>query len=151
MTRVRYRSLMESGVMELGYRLPKARREWALGEETIPESVVHGEAAALLRAILAWWARGKNNMHVARNLAVRWDEAHPQAIEVVSEINPRKDYDVASEKYAASGTRELWVFDPLLSGPTTHGGPHRSKFGNAMPTTALFVPTPATDRRALRF
>jgi hypothetical protein len=69
---------MESGVMELVYRLPKARREWALEEETMPASVVHDEAVALLRAILAWWARGQGNVQVARNLAVRWDEAHPQ-------------------------------------------------------------------------
>jgi Uma2 family endonuclease len=47
------------------------------------------------------------------------------AIEVVSETDPRKDYSVAPDKYAASGTRELWVFDPLLCGPTSHGGPFR--------------------------
>jgi hypothetical protein len=47
------------------------------------------------------------------------------AIEVVSETNPRKDYAVAPDKYAASGTGELVVFDPLLSGPNTQGGPFR--------------------------
>ncbi len=47
------------------------------------------------------------------------------AIEVVSETNPHKDYVIAPDKYAASGTRELWVFDPLLAGPAAHGGPHR--------------------------
>jgi len=47
------------------------------------------------------------------------------AIEVVSETNPRKDYAVAPDKYAASGTRELVIFDPLLSGPASHGGPVR--------------------------
>jgi len=47
------------------------------------------------------------------------------AIEVVSETNPRKDYAVAPDKYAASGTRELLIFDPLLSGPASHGGPVR--------------------------
>ncbi len=52
--------------------------------------------------------------------------AAPQiAIEVVSETNPRKDYVVAPDKYAASGTRELVMFDPLLAGPTSHGGPFR--------------------------
>jgi Uma2 family endonuclease len=146
--------------VELVYRLPIARREWELTEETMPESVLHDEAVALLRAILAWWARGQERVQVARNLAVRWDKKHPQfgidpdvcvlmpappegrdlrsvrtwvtghhapalAIEVVSETNPRKDYEVAPEKYAASGTEELWIFDPLLSGPTAHGGPHR--------------------------
>jgi Uma2 family endonuclease len=157
---VGYIRYMQSGAMELVYRLPKARKEWALGEETMPESVLHDEAVALLRAILAWWARGHHGMQVARNLAIRWDQEHPQfgidpdvcvlspappegrdlrsvrtwmpdhhapvlAIEVVSESNPRKDYEVAPEKYAASGTRELWIFDPLLSGPSAHGGPHR--------------------------
>jgi len=47
------------------------------------------------------------------------------AIEVVSETNPHKDYAIAPDKYAASGTGELWIFDPLLSGPTAHGGPWR--------------------------
>lgn len=47
------------------------------------------------------------------------------AVEVVSEGNPRKDYTIAPDKYAASGTGELWVFDPLLAGPAAHGGPHR--------------------------
>ena len=47
------------------------------------------------------------------------------AIEVVSETNASKDYAIAPDKYAACGVSELWVFDPLLSGPTAHGGPHR--------------------------
>jgi Uma2 family endonuclease len=47
------------------------------------------------------------------------------AVEVVSESNPHKDYAIAPDKYAASGTRELWIFDPLLAGPTAHGGPYR--------------------------
>jgi Uma2 family endonuclease len=47
------------------------------------------------------------------------------AIEVVSESNAKKDYAIAPDKYAASGTGELWVFDPLLAGPPAHGGPHR--------------------------
>ena len=47
------------------------------------------------------------------------------SIEVVSETNPRKDYASGPERHAASGTRELWVFDPLLAGPTTQGGPFR--------------------------
>lgn len=45
------------------------------------------------------------------------------AIEVVSESNPHKDYAVAPDKYAASGCGELWIFDPLLAGPSVHGGP----------------------------
>ena len=47
------------------------------------------------------------------------------AIEVVSESNAAKDYTITPDKYAASGTGELWVFDPLLAGPPAHGGPHR--------------------------
>lgn len=47
------------------------------------------------------------------------------AIEVVSENNPRKDYALGPEKYEASGTQELVIFDPLLCGPNIHGGPHR--------------------------
>jgi hypothetical protein len=57
-----------------------------------------------------------------------WREGHrpPKlAIEVVSENSPRKDYVSAPERYAASGTEELWIFDPKLSGPKSHGGPFR--------------------------
>jgi Uma2 family endonuclease len=57
-----------------------------------------------------------------------WESGHVApalAIEVVSETNPHKDYVVAPDKYAASGTGELWIFDPLLSGPKSHGGPFR--------------------------
>ncbi|HWL87176.1 MAG TPA: Uma2 family endonuclease, partial [Polyangiaceae bacterium] len=47
------------------------------------------------------------------------------AIEVVSENNPRKDYEESHDKYARNGTRELWVFDPLLCGPRIASGPFR--------------------------
>jgi hypothetical protein len=56
-----------------------------------------------------------------------WKAGHAPplvAVEVVSNTDPRKDYDVALEKYAASGTRELWIFDPQLAGPRSQGGPH---------------------------
>ena len=36
------------------------------------------------------------------------------AIEVVSETNPRKDYEIVPDKYHASGTGELCIFDPFL-------------------------------------
>ena len=143
---------------QLVYRVPRSRRGWELSEETMPESVVHDEAVELLKAILTWWARGRSNTRVARNLAIRWDAEEPRigvdpdvcvlsplpadyddlrsvrtwlpghvppllAVEVVSETNPRKDYVIAPDKYAASGTRELCIFDPLLAGPTSHGGP----------------------------
>jgi Uma2 family endonuclease len=47
------------------------------------------------------------------------------ALEVVSAKHPYKDYTTAPERYAASGTGELWVFDPLLAGPRAGGGPYR--------------------------
>ncbi|MFO0609082.1 MAG: Uma2 family endonuclease [Polyangiales bacterium] len=46
------------------------------------------------------------------------------AVEFVSENNARKDYEIAPDKYAASGTWELWLFDPELLGPRIRGGPH---------------------------
>lgn len=48
-----------------------------------------------------------------------WVEGHhpPRVcVEVVGEGTAREDYRDKPEKYAASGTRELWVFDPLLRG-----------------------------------
>lgn len=57
-----------------------------------------------------------------------WREGHAPplvSIEVVSTTNARKDYTTAPDRYAASGTRELWIFDPALAGPKSHGGPLR--------------------------
>jgi Uma2 family endonuclease len=57
-----------------------------------------------------------------------WEPGHRApllAIEVVSASNSKKDYASAPEKYAASGVRELWIFDPQLVGPKAHGGPVR--------------------------
>jgi len=57
-----------------------------------------------------------------------WLDGHEPplvAVEVVSESDPRKDYVIAPDKYAASGSRELWIFDPLLCGPASQGGPFR--------------------------
>jgi Uma2 family endonuclease len=45
------------------------------------------------------------------------------AVEVVSETTPEKDYEEGPDKYAASGTGELWVFDPLEAGSSLRGGP----------------------------
>ena len=55
-----------------------------------------------------------------------WEPGHhpPRvALEVVSENNAAKDYGVGPRKHAASGLRELWVFDPMRYGPTDDGGP----------------------------
>ena len=46
------------------------------------------------------------------------------AVEVVSENTADKDYGDGPERYAASGTEELWVFDPLRLGPELRGGPY---------------------------
>ncbi len=57
-----------------------------------------------------------------------WEEGHEPprlAVEVVSESHPRKDYISAPDRYAACGVSELWVFDPKLAGPKSHGGPFR--------------------------
>ena len=45
------------------------------------------------------------------------------AIEVVSSSLPHKDYGSIQERYAAMGVEELVVFDPLLHGPRSLGGP----------------------------
>ncbi|MGZ3422694.1 MAG: Uma2 family endonuclease [Polyangiales bacterium] len=55
-----------------------------------------------------------------------WQRGHSPprlAIEVVSS-NPNKDYLTAPERYAASGTNELLIFDAALRG-RAYGGPHR--------------------------
>ncbi len=57
-----------------------------------------------------------------------WREGHavPRvALEVVSANNATKDYEIAPERYADLGVRELWVFDPDLEGPRAWGGPYR--------------------------
>jgi Uma2 family endonuclease len=143
------------------YEVPASRENWTLSEELMPESQPHDLVLDLLKLLLlAWVKRTGIDAQVARNLAVRWDEAHPSigvdpdlcliipttpegdelsslclwhdghrapvlAIEVVSEKTPRKDYVSAPDRYAASGTGELWIFDPKLAGPKSHGGPFR--------------------------
>jgi Uma2 family endonuclease len=146
--------------VELRYRIDGPRPDWELSEEPAPESRPHDLAADMLKLLLlAWAARTGRRLQVGRNLALRWDEAHPKigvdpdvyvieptpegdalsslrtweeghhppllAIEVVSASNSTKDYTAAPEKYAASGTAELWIFDPLLAGPKALGGPFR--------------------------
>ncbi len=50
---------------------------------------------------------------------------HPPrvAVEIVSEDSGEKDYVDSPQRYAASGTRELWVFDPERHGKASVGGP----------------------------
>lgn len=56
-----------------------------------------------------------------------WEEgnAPPRvAVEVVSKSSATKDYLTGPDRYAASGTTEVWVFDPKRYGPKIHGGPY---------------------------
>jgi Uma2 family endonuclease len=50
-------------------------------------------------------------------------EPPPLCIEIVSANHPHKDYATIQDRYAAIGTRELIVFDPLRAGPAALGGP----------------------------
>ena len=53
-----------------------------------------------------------------------WEPGHTAprvAVEVVSRDTAEKDYLEGPAKYAASGTRELWVFDPERRGRGMHG------------------------------
>jgi Uma2 family endonuclease/vacuolar-type H+-ATPase subunit H len=49
------------------------------------------------------------------------------AVEIVSQRTADTDYLDKPERYAANGTRELWIFDPLGFGPSVdaYGGPYR--------------------------
>ncbi|MBE7482704.1 MAG: Uma2 family endonuclease [Polyangiaceae bacterium] len=50
-------------------------------------------------------------------------QAPSVCFEIVSANHPHKDYRDVHERYAALGTPELVVFDPLLAGPASLGGP----------------------------
>lgn len=55
-----------------------------------------------------------------------WKEGHtapPLCFEIVSAGRPHKDYVALQDRYASMGTHELIVFDPLLAGPRSLGGP----------------------------
>ena len=43
--------------------------------------------------------------------------------EIVSKNHPHKEYAAIQDRYAAMGAHELIVFDPLLAGPKSLGGP----------------------------
>ncbi|HEY8945197.1 MAG TPA: Uma2 family endonuclease [Polyangiaceae bacterium] len=47
----------------------------------------------------------------------------PICFEIVSVNHPYKDYGALQDRYAAMGTHELVIFDPLLAGPPSLGGP----------------------------
>jgi Uma2 family endonuclease len=55
-----------------------------------------------------------------------WIPGHlppPLCFEIVSKNHPHKDYAEVHERYAAMGSEEIVVFDPLLAGPKALGGP----------------------------
>lgn len=55
-----------------------------------------------------------------------WKPGHTAptlCFEIVSANHPYKDYVALQDRYAAMGTYELVVFDPLLAGPKSLGGP----------------------------
>jgi len=55
-----------------------------------------------------------------------WEPGHAPpriAVEIVSEQSGRKDYVEGPARYALLGAKELWIFDPLLAGPSETGGP----------------------------
>jgi hypothetical protein len=61
----------------------------------------------------------------------------PFCVEVVSGSHPYKDYLEIHERYAALGTFELLVFDPLLFGPKALGGPVLLQLWRRDPTGAF--------------
>ena len=53
-----------------------------------------------------------------------WEHPPPRfTFEAVSPNHPYKDHAIVPEKCAVAGVGELAVFDPLLAGPRSHGGP----------------------------
>jgi hypothetical protein len=125
----------------------------------VPEAPLHDEVAEALKLLLrVWAARSTQHVRIARNLAIRWLQDHPNTgidpdvcvlspppenldelsslclwkqghfapslcFEIVSVNHPHKDYAEIQDRYAAMGTHELIVFDPLLAGPESLGGP----------------------------
>lgn len=58
-------------------------------------------------------------------------------VEVVSDATATVDYDDKPARYALSGARELWVFDPLKLGPPTAGGPYRLQVWQRLPRSGF--------------
>jgi Uma2 family endonuclease len=104
--------------------------------------LTRAEVGALIVSNLALrWRRDWRKVGVAPDVAMyvppppegedtlsvcAWKPGHgpPRvAVEVVSRSTATKDYITAPDQYAASGTTELWVFDPKRLGPKVRGGP----------------------------
>jgi Putative restriction endonuclease len=145
--------------VSIRYPVRPSLEAWVLPEGTVPEAPIHDEVAEALKLLLrAWAARAPGTVRIARNLAIRWLEAHPTTgidpdvcvlapppedlddlgslclwkpghraptlcFEIVSKNHPHKEYSALQDRYAAMGTYELIVFDPLLAGPKSLGGP----------------------------
>ncbi len=153
-------TMLARASVSLRYPVRPRPDAWVLPEGTVPESTAHAAAVLQIYLLLAEWAaRQAGQVRVARNLAVRWLETHPQSgidpdicvmdppppdserdlsslclwkpghvvprfcVEVVSANHPYKDYVEIVERYASLGAPELLVFDPLLQGPRSLGGP----------------------------
>jgi len=64
--------------IELRYRVRPPLEEWVVPEGTVPESIPHSTGTQHILALLSFWAaRAERPLFAARNLAVRWLEAHP--------------------------------------------------------------------------
>jgi hypothetical protein len=151
--------MLPPATVSIRYPVRPSLEAWVLPEGTVPEAPIHDEVAEALKLLLrAWAARAPGSVRIARNLAVRWLEAHPATgidpdvcvlapppedldelgslclwkpghraptlcFEIVSKNHPHKEYSALQDRYAAMGTHELIVFDPLLAGPKSLGGP----------------------------
>lgn len=99
-----------------------------------------GREASVHRNIAMRWTPSRPNIGADPDVCVAspplpanatslclWKAGHTPpmlAIEVVSEGTAAKDYLDNPARYAASGTGELWILDPLRLGPTDAGGPY---------------------------
>lgn len=101
----------------------------------------HRPNTLVARNLATRWDPERAKAHVAPDICVfsttpvavealaslrTWEGHEPPtlAVEILNDA-AKGSYGNLPDRYAASGVRELWVFDPLLSGPTAHGGPHR--------------------------
>jgi hypothetical protein len=151
--------MLPPATVSIRYPVRPSLDAWVLPEGTVPEAPIHDEVAESLKLLLrAWAVRAPGSVRIARNLAIRWLEAHPATgidpdvcvlspppedlddlgslclwkpghrppticFEIVSKNHPHKEYSALQDRYAAMGTYELVVFDPLLAGPKSLGGP----------------------------
>jgi hypothetical protein len=151
--------MLPPATVSIRYPVRPSLDAWVLPEGTVPEAPIHDEVAEALKLLLrAWASRAPGSIRIARNLAIRWLEAHPTigidpdvcvlapppedldelgslclwkpghraptlCFEIVSKSHPHKEYSALQDRYAAMGTHELIVFDPLLAGPHSLGGP----------------------------